>query len=293
MGLLKKLWSSLYPALLYGTVHAFLLLILMSLYFYSVTDGNYGNYQETLYVVTNAALKNTILFSGIAAVIYLPLMAGLYISDRLRWNFNDGIIVRKTTITDYIIIILLGIALAFTLNIAVSYFINEFDIKDKNFDDLKDSIDNASLGLQLLVVAIIAPVVEEVIYRGLVYRRLRHSFGNISAIIASSILFGVLHGNLVQGIYASISGIVLAYIYYKKENIFLCIAYHMAANTSVVLLPQLVLMSGQELQTEDIGAASIGFVIYVLISVVMSIAGLVYLIRIKVDKDVVFGREMI
>lgn len=67
----------------------------------------------------------------------------------------------------------------------------------------------------------------------------------------------------------------------------------MAANTSVVLLPQLVLMSGQELQTEDIGAASIGFVIYVLISVVMSIAGLVYLIRIKVDKDVVFGREMI
>ena len=61
-----------------------------------------------------------------------------------------------------------------------------------------------------LYTAVFAPVGEELIYRGLVMRQFQ-KYGNVFAIVLSAALFGVMHANLFQMIFAFLTGLVLGY----------------------------------------------------------------------------------
>ena len=69
---------------------------------------------------------------------------------------------------------------------------------------------SASRWMQLLVMGLAAPLCEEVIFRGLVYRRIQKEKGTAAAVFWSALLFALFHGNLLQGIYADVLGILLA-----------------------------------------------------------------------------------
>ena len=62
-----------------------------------------------------------------------------------------------------------------------------------------------------LYAAILAPVWEELLFRGYVLRSLR-PYGRRFAILCSAILFGLFHGNLLQTPYAVLMGLLLAYV---------------------------------------------------------------------------------
>ncbi len=62
-----------------------------------------------------------------------------------------------------------------------------------------------------LYASIFGPIVEEIIFRGLVMRGLER-YGKQLAIVVSAIIFGAYHGNLVQGIFAFLVGAVLGYV---------------------------------------------------------------------------------
>ena len=62
-----------------------------------------------------------------------------------------------------------------------------------------------------LYVGVIGPVVEELVYRGFVMRRLE-KYGSSFAILFSSVLFGVMHGNLAQIFFAIAAGLILGWL---------------------------------------------------------------------------------
>lgn len=62
-----------------------------------------------------------------------------------------------------------------------------------------------------LYVGLVAPIVEEILFRGLLLRMLR-PYGKLFAIVATAFLFGMFHGNPVQSPYAFLVGLVLAYV---------------------------------------------------------------------------------
>ena len=62
-----------------------------------------------------------------------------------------------------------------------------------------------------LYASILAPIGEEILFRGYVLRSLR-PFGKRFAILGSAILFGLFHGNLLQTPYAIVMGLVLGYL---------------------------------------------------------------------------------
>lgn len=62
-----------------------------------------------------------------------------------------------------------------------------------------------------LYASFVAPIVEEVVYRGFVLEYLR-KYGKIFAIVTSALLFGIMHGNLIQLVFAFFVGLVLAYV---------------------------------------------------------------------------------
>ncbi len=70
----------------------------------------------------------------------------------------------------------------------------------------------ASNTISMFVYAsFVAPVVEELVYRGFVQESLR-KYGKVFAIVVSAILFGVMHGNIPQAVFAFGVGLVLGYV---------------------------------------------------------------------------------
>ena len=112
-----------------------------------------------------------------------------------------------------------GAALLFVLAAALCVFLNNLiEISgiayvSEAFDEVSASIFGVSVWLQILAVGFAAPVVEELIFRGMGYGRLRGVMGIIPAAILSSLLFALYHGNLVQAVYGFLMGLVLAVVY--------------------------------------------------------------------------------
>lgn len=104
---------------------------------------------------------------------------------------------------------------------------------NKIFPSYKQVQENLSSGpiiLQLLVIVIIVPIVEELCFRGITFSRLNRSLCAPLAIIIQGVIFGAAHMNLFQGIYAALLGIVLGFVYYKYKNLILVIILHIAFN---------------------------------------------------------------
>lgn len=80
-----------------------------------------------------------------------------------------------------------------------------------------------------LYVVLVGPVIEELVYRGGILMSLRR-FGDKFAITVSAIIFGLMHGNLVQAIFATMVGFVLGYICVKTNSLRYCIYIHILNN---------------------------------------------------------------
>ena len=96
-----------------------------------------------------------------------------------------------------------------------------------------------SLGLGLILYGVVSPLAEEVVFRGIIYNRLRRFFGPLFGIVVSALFFGVFHGNLVQGVYGTIMGIFMAYVYERQDIFFRPVLFHVAANLAVYTVAHL------------------------------------------------------
>lgn len=121
--------------------------------------------------------------------------------------------------------------------------------------------------LILLSVGILAPIAEELIFRGLVYRRVREYTNVKWGILLSSLIFGLYHGNMIQFIYAAIMGAVFAWLYEKTGRLKVPIMAHMAANIWSVALSSLL---GT---TTEVG---IFFIFFLVMELVVAIWGFRY-----------------
>ena len=108
--------------------------------------------------------------------------------------------------------------------------------------------------LLILIVVVIGPIMEEIMYRKLMIDRLA-AFGDIPAILFSSVLFGIGHGNLFQFVYAALLGLILGYIYTKTGKLTWCIALHMLTNFlgSIAVLPLIGVQESILAQLEAVG----------------------------------------
>lgn len=93
----------------------------------------------------------------------------------------------------------------------------------------------SSIGLELLGSAFVTPLLEELLYRGVIYGRLRRMMSIVPAVCISAAIFGVVHFNIVQFVYAFLLGIVLALCMEKCGHMYGAVAAHMIANAIAVI----------------------------------------------------------
>lgn len=82
----------------------------------------------------------------------------------------------------------------------------------------------------IIYSVILAPIVEEIVFRGLTFRYARYALPFWLANIWQALLFGVMHMNLMQGIYAFVIGLFLGFICHRGRGIKYSIPVHIVFN---------------------------------------------------------------
>ncbi len=122
------------------------------------------------------------------------------------------------------------------LNVAWSGILNLLHIQAHFSNQTQEQLLAANLLLQIVGLGIAAPVAEELIFRGLTYRRMRRMFPVWAAVVLSALLFAVYHGNPIQMIFAFPMAVVLALVYEHGKLFIFPVLFHMGSNLTAIFL---------------------------------------------------------
>ena len=185
---------------------------------------------------------NTLLvvLTGIVDFILIPFFYFMYRRDeikRMTYGRTERILHLNAFGTAAVLIVaLFSIGFADTIQVPLGVLIH-----DEAGAEINASLfQNVSLIIQFISLCAIGPACEELIFRGLVYRRVRDLLGVWWAVLLSAVCFGVYHQNLTQGVFAFFFGIVLATVYEHYGTIWAAIAAHAANNLYAVILNALI-----------------------------------------------------
>ena len=147
----------------------------------------------------------------------------------------------KISFKEFIKIFLVGQAFMYVGHVIGSYlnlFIGTFIGKTPG-NTTSELILGSDIRIVILIVTIIGPIFEELMFRKLLMDKLG-IYGDRVAIFVSAIAFGIFHGDLYQFFYATMLGFVLAYLYSKTSNVLYPIILHMLINFFGSVIPMLL-----------------------------------------------------
>ena len=96
----------------------------------------------------------------------------------------------------------------------------------------------------LLAVGILPAFIEEFVFRGIVMQPLRR-YGDGFAVVMSAIVFGLVHGNLVQIPFAMVVGLIIGFFVVRSNSLWVGIVIHMVNNTVSVVLTLLLTQTSE------------------------------------------------
>ncbi len=140
--------------------------------------------------------------------------------------------------------------MSYIVRLVYAVIINILGVKIQPQDILTQlDLRGAGFIFAFVVVAIVAPVAEEIFFRGFMYAGLRKSMGVVGAMLVSSVFFTALH--LSVGLFIPIFalGLLLAWLYEYTGSLYPGILLH-AANNGLALLLLLVLQSMGQLPVQ-------------------------------------------
>ena len=174
-----------------------------------------------------------VLVSLATMIILTPVLYYIYRKDKLKQEefYSDG---KRVRVRTYLITAVLSFSLALGLNLLIAVI--KLQELFPEYSQAAEQMFRESGIIVLLATLIAAPIMEELIFRGLCYGRIRQFAGKGMTILLTGLLFGLYHMNLVQFIYASVMGMFFALIYERYRDIRLTIAAHFAANLCAVVL---------------------------------------------------------
>ncbi len=173
------------------------------------------------------------------------LIAALLIYKKVKKShFTDFLMKPKTEMLS--LFILGAFLLGMTMNLCLSNFISLLPIPEQWVAENSESVNSfakSNLLIMLLAQSIAAPLVEELIFRGVLYHGLRKApvadnrklCIGISAVVVS-VVFGWIHGNILQALYCFIFSLILIWLVEATGSLWGAVVAHMGFNSPWVLL---------------------------------------------------------
>jgi len=233
----KAIGSAFLYTGIYVLMQVFVSFKFMSIFSFKILLSNiselYNNNIDALDGLYKNLLQFTIPILIIAGIISIVISFGIYGYFNKK-PFNQ-LKLKKINVSYVIIAILLFIPVMGLSNFIVDMVLKIFPNGYSTYvDTIIKPMENTPIVILILGVGIIAPIVEELIFRGFVFARLRSVFSIWSAIIIQAIFFAVFHGNIIQISYAFFIGIILGILVYKSNSLYPAIILHILNNTMSV-----------------------------------------------------------
>ena len=217
----SKIWYCIAPVIIMLALNVFI--------FYGGTLV-YQNFFSASYADADSFMDNyNSIISIICYVVSIVVFCILYQQDDVQ---SENILFKKWQYIPAVCIF--GAAASHGLSILVSLL--NIDGILGSYEESSSSLFAAGVILVIIRTVILAPAVEELIFRGLIFNRIRSFLGFWPAALISAAIFGIYHLNLAQGIYAFIFGILFCLILRRFENLWACIFMHASANLLSVIL---------------------------------------------------------
>lgn len=180
-------------------------------------------------------------------IIQFPVVVSLtLLINRIRSKSRvKDLFVRPKASAGYIAKwMLIGAGLTYAANYVFNFaFLIFQELSGIEMTEIAMQSDNSALGRVtiFIVMAIFAPIFEELFFRGGVLQNIR-PHGELLAIILSAAAFGLFHMNYTQIFYACTMGAVAGFIFCKTKSILPVIGLHFAIN--LIAVTQTILLSG-------------------------------------------------
>ena len=183
---------------------------------------------------TEHSSQYAVFFDAFATLICGIVFARMYQKEKKKPI--SGVVKRRNQMRlkkDGLLIVLAGMALALFLNIVFSHL--HILTSSETYKQVAGVQYSVSIVRGLIIYGLIKPVEEELVFRGLIYGRMRLYFPKVFCIPISALIFGCYHGNLVQAVYGFLMGCVMAWLYENYRGLTASVLFHSAANVIVFL----------------------------------------------------------
>lgn len=209
-----KIWDILYPIGMYYVTMVIMMFLAQSFF--------------------GTGTENYMLCQILASVVTIPVIYSFYRHDRLlsqraalRELAEKSMI--KTVLWEMVIAALFGIALNNLISMSPLVEISG------GYQEANAHFYGGALAAELIGSVLIVPLLEELLYRGVVYYRLKESLPFVPSVLISAALFGLIHFNVVQFLYAFLIGMILAIFVEKSGHMYGAVVGHMTANAIAVI----------------------------------------------------------
>jgi membrane protease YdiL (CAAX protease family) len=191
-----------------------------------------GRFSEELMKLMS---QDILYFISVAAVLICGIVFFFWYHAEVR---GEQKVDRRTVFSrrNLIYFLLLGISCQFFFSGAMNIIQPMFPGIFEEYGETMEGLLGSNLLLVLFYTLVIAPVCEELIFRGVTLYRSKRVLPFYGANLLQAMFFGIYHRNLVQGIYAFVMGYLLGLVYRRYRTLYAPILLHMLINASVFLV---------------------------------------------------------
>ena len=214
VNLANRIWEIAYPVLMY---------------YVAITIGMF-----IAQLIFGTGIENYMLCKIVGSVVAIPVVYMDYKRDLMmtgKFGVKSPITIQQ--VKQILAIIGITICLSVALNNIIS--MSPLVSMSEEYQNANDAFYGSTLGWELLGSALITPLLEELLHRGVVYGRLRRRMTMWPAVVISALVFAILHFNIVQFTYAFLLGIVFALFVEKTGKVYPAVIAHVVANGIAVI----------------------------------------------------------
>lgn len=218
----------------------------------------------TLYVAVNLYLKNSSI-----DIYYLAITVSETLTESLAWitiissvifvgivmltlsvrkpSIKENLSLKKFDKKQLIPLTIFAISSNYAVSVIFGMLIPFTEKMQLEYDMSVEMTMGGGLLETFILAVIVAPIVEEILCRGLIYTRLKQGFWAPVAGFLSSLVFGLLHGTFIWVMYATLLGLIFVVALEKTKSLYACIYLHFVFNLVGFITSNITINSTVEL----------------------------------------------
>ena len=200
---------------------------------YVLATFNGSTYEDLVNALVDAMLSDganvLYIIYAVAGIIIFTFVQKKIFSDDKQTKLSE---VSKNVPATIAGVLLFCLGMQYVSNYLTAALASAFPSWLEEYEELMETagLDDSLTLIMGIYAVILAPICEELIFRGVTFSAAKKVMPYYLAIIVQAILFGAFHMNAIQGCYAFVLGLGMGYVMHLYNNIFVTIIIHMIFN---------------------------------------------------------------